>query len=123
MVRRRTLGNSGKSKIGCLLMLLLVAGSVYYGIDVGKVYVRYWRMKDKMQTEARLAPIIDNATIRRRLVRKAEELGLPKEANDFTIRRTTRPREIRITTSWTDTLDLPFYRYPVTFKPVTKAQL
>lgn len=104
---------SGKSRAGCLLTLLIMIVVGYYGFGIGEVYYKYWRLKDEMRAQARLAPGIDDDTIRRRLQRKVEELELPEEARRLRIRRTARPREITITTTYQDTLELPFYRYPV----------
>lgn len=104
-------------------MLLLVALAGYYGVEIGSSYVRYWRMKDAMQSEARFAPNISDEVIRRRLTSTAQELGLPDAARRFRIRRFARPREIVITTSWQDTLALLFTSKPITRRPEVRAQL
>jgi hypothetical protein len=121
--RRRVADMRGKARFGCLFTLLLVAVVGYYGVQFGASQVRYWRMKDAMQSEARFAPNISDEVIRRRLTRTAQDLGLPPEAQRFRIRRFARPREIVITTSWQDTLALPFYSRPITRRPEARAQL
>jgi hypothetical protein len=68
-----------------------------------------------MQTQARFAPSINDATIQRRLLLKIEELGLPDSARRLRIRRGSR--EIRITTSWQEPLELPFYTIVITLQP------
>ena len=113
----------GKSKLGCLISLLIVAVVVYYGINIGGVYLQYWRLVDDMRSQANYAPNIDDTTIRRRLLQTIDDLHLPPEARRITIRRTTRPREIVIRTEYQRTLDLPFYEYVVTFKPEARAPL
>lgn len=113
----------GRSRLGCLLMLLLGAVVGYSGVEIGTSYIRYWRMKDAMQSEARFAPNISDEVIRRRLTRKAQELGLPADAQRFRIRRFARPREIVITTSWQDTLALLVVSRPITRRPEARAQL
>jgi len=77
---RRLGGLAGKARIGCIVTLVLLAAVGYYGYNLGTVYVRYWRFKEAIKSEARLAPSIDDASIRRRLRAKVEELGLPEEA-------------------------------------------
>lgn len=119
LVRNR----SGRSRLGCLFMLMLLAVAGYYGFGVGESYLRYWRMKDAMQVEARLAPGIGDDVIRRRLMSTAQELGLPPEAQRFRIRRRVRPREIVISTSWQETIELPFYAWTRTYRPQVRAQL
>ena len=113
----------GGSKKGCLFTLLLLAVATYYGIGIGGHYFRYFRLLDEMRTQARLATNIDNAAIQRRLLGKLEQLDLPSEARRFTIRRTARPREIVIRTSYPVTFELPFYEYVHTFNPEARAPL
>jgi hypothetical protein len=116
-------GQAGKIRWGCVVSLLLVAAAVYYGIPIGKTYIQYYAMKDEMKAQANFAVNIDDDAIRRRLRAKADELELPSEARRITIRRRSRPREVVISTSWPDTLNLLFYRMPVTFKPEVRAGL
>jgi hypothetical protein len=122
--RARWIGERrGKTRIGCLLSLLVFAVVVYYGVGVGGVYLQYWRLLDDMHSQANYAPNIDDATILRRLRSTVEELKLPPEARNITIRRTTRPREIVIRTEYKRALRLPFYQLVVTFKPEVRASL
>jgi hypothetical protein len=111
------------TRLGCLFTLLLVATGLYYGVNIGGVYLRYYRLVDEMRTQARVAPSIDDGTIRRRLLRKVDQLNLPPEARTFTVQRTQRPREIRISTTYQDTLVLPFYKYAITLTPEARQPL
>lgn len=111
------------SRLGCLFTLLLLTAGLYYGLNIGSVYLDYWRLREEMKSQARLAPSIDDATIRRRLVRKIDEIRLPDEAKDISIRRSLRPREIVIRTSYRATLELPFYQYTVTLTPEVRAPI
>ena len=113
----------GKSNKGCLFTLLLLAVVIYYGIGASGHLFKYVRLLDEMRTQARLATNIDNATIQRRLLGKIEELNLPPEARRLTVRRTARPREIVIRTSYPVAFELPFYVYVHTFNPEAKAPL
>ena len=100
----------GATRTGCLFLVLLLVAVVYFGIPIGGMYVRYYRMENEMQTQARFAPSIDDGTIRRRLQQTIDQLALPLEAHRrLRIRRTGRPREIVISTSWEETIILPFY--------------
>jgi hypothetical protein len=113
----------GKSRVGCLFTLLLLVTVGYYGVNVGTVYLQYWRLMDEMNTNARLATNLDDRTILRRVRAKVDELGLPAEARKVTIRRTRRPREIRIKTSYEVILELPFVTYSVTLTPEARQPL
>lgn len=113
----------GTGRLGCLFTLLLLAVVAYYGFEVGSSHVRYLRMLDEMRVQARFAPNLENDVIMRRLRAKVDALNLPSEARRFTIRRRSRPREIIITTTWQDTLNLPFVIKIVTRTPEAKASL
>jgi len=41
--------------MGCLLSLLLFVAFLYYGVNIGEVYFRYYRLLDEIQSQARLA--------------------------------------------------------------------
>ena len=67
----------GASSSGCLLSLLLFVAALYYGVNIGEVYFRYYRLLDEMQTEAHLAAGLDDGTIRRRVQSAVDEIGIP----------------------------------------------
>lgn len=113
----------GASRLGCLFSALVFATVLYYAVGIGGVYVRYWQLADQMNELATLAPSLDDATIRRRLVLKADDLGLPAAAHRFVIRRDDRPPEIRISTSYAETIELPFTRYTVHLHHEARAAL
>ena len=118
MVTRR-----GASASGCLFSLLVCAALLYYGINIGEVWLRYFRFVDEMKTQARLAAAIDDATIRRRLQAAAQDIGLPDEALNIVVRRTAQPREIRIESAYSDSVDLPLFRRSFRFEPKAKQPL
>ena len=119
----RPLGHRGASRYGCLFTLLVFVAVLYYGVDLGAAYLRYWQMLDEMRSVARLAPNLDDATIQRRLHAKADALDLPPSAHRFVIRRTSQPRRIQVSTSWTETVTLPFTTYTLRLNPVARAPL
>lgn len=108
----------GASSAGCLLSLLLVVAVLYYGVNIGEVYFRYYRLLDEMQTETRLAAGLDDGTIRRRIQAAVEEIGLPEAAGaNLVIRRTAYPREIVIETSYGESVSLPFFNHTFSLHP------
>ena len=110
----------GESRLGCLVSLALFVGALYYGINIGEVYIRYYQLQEEMRSAARLAPSLTDDVIRRRLNDKVDDLGLPAEAHRFTIRRT---RAITIETAYEETLDLPFFNHTFRFRPRAEAPL
>jgi hypothetical protein len=113
----RTDRRRGGSTLGCLFSLLLFAAILYYGVNIGQVSWRYYQLRDEMRSNARLAPSLTDATIRRRLRTRAEHLHLPEEAQRFVIKRSGRPRTINITTEYSESVDLPFFDHTFNFTP------
>src|SRR5256885_14018254 len=94
----------GASSSGCLLSLLLFVAALYYGVNIGEVFFRYYRLLDEMQTQAQLAPSLDDGTIRRRIQAAAQDIGLPAEAQQIRLARRASPREIVIGTEYAETV-------------------
>jgi len=108
----------GASSSGCLLSLLIFVAVLYYGVNIGEVYFRYYRLLDEMQTETRIASGLDDGTIRRRIQAAVEEIGLPQEAGaNLVIRRTAYPREIVIETRYGESVSLPFFNHTFSLHP------
>lgn len=123
MVTRLARSRRGSSTTGCLLWLLLFVAALYYGVHIGELYYRSWQLAEEMKSQARLAPSLTDPVIMRRLVTKAEELGLPHEATEFRIQRTPRPPTIRIETRYRETVKLPFFTHTFAFTPHAEAPL
>jgi hypothetical protein len=65
----------GGSTLGCLFSLVLFAAALYYGVHIGEVYLRYYRLVDAMRFQAQIAPTIkDDAVIDRRLTAAADSI-------------------------------------------------
>jgi len=108
----------GASTTGCLVSLLILVAMLYYGVNIGEVYLRYYRLLDAMETQARVAAALDNGTIHRRIQDAIEEIGLPDAATDqLTITRTASPREITIETEYSESVHLPLFDHTFQFHP------
>jgi len=105
----------GASAVGCLLWLLFFVAALYYGVNIGEVYVRYYRLQDELDSQARLASAIDNGTIGRRIAAAVDDIGLPDSAGNVTIWRSTDPRQITIETAYSERVNLPFFDHTFTF--------
>ncbi len=110
----------GGSTLGCFVSLLLFVAALYYGVHIGEVYLRYYRLLDAMRFQAQIAPSIkDNAVIDRRLVGAADSiLG---QTLRFRIDR--GPRRITIQTEYSDRVELPFFKYTFQLSPRAEAPL
>jgi hypothetical protein len=100
----------GASTMGCLLSLLVLVAVLYYGVNIGEVYFRYYRLLDEMEGQARVASALDNGTIQRRIAAAIQEIGLPDDASsNLQITRSATPREITIETDYAETVNLPLF--------------
>ncbi len=103
-------------RTGCLVWVLVLVTVGYFGIEVGTIYARKWRMEDEVRTQAAFATNLTDDAIRRRLLNRVDQLDLPPEARQISIRRTVRPNEIRIVMSYPEVLQLPFYPRIIRFR-------
>ncbi len=113
----------GTSSRGCLFSLLVVVVALYYGINIGEVWYRFYQMQEEMTSQARMAPGLSDGVIRRRLQVKAEALGLPPEAQEIRITRSRQARQIIIESTYDESVDLPFFNHTFNLKPRAEAPL
>lgn len=118
MVKSRGLGESGKVKLGCMVMLLLGVAAVYYGIDYLEVRLRAYQMQDEVTEQATFASVIDDNTIRRRLVETATKLDIPIGPRQWEIRRVLLGdgRRVIIRGEYTDSMVLKPFKKTIYFK-------
>jgi hypothetical protein len=108
----------GASTTGCLVSLLVLVAVLYYGVNIGEVYFRYYRLLDEMGTQARVAAALDNGTIQRRIAAAIQEIGVPDDAAaNLQITRTASPREITIESEYTESVHLPLFDHTFKFHP------
>lgn len=115
--------NRGTSSRGCLFSLLILVVVLYYGINIGEVWYKFYQMQDEMRSQARLAPGISDGVIRRRLRTKADDLGLPPEAREIRIQRAGDSRRIVIEAEYSESVDLPFFNHTFILTPRAEAPL
>ncbi len=109
MVKPRPRGRdseSGKIKLGGLITLLIVVALVYYGIDYIQVRLKAYQMQDEVTEQATFGSVVDDNTIRRRLVERATQLDIPLGPRQWGIQRVQTPqgRRITITGVYTDSV-------------------
>jgi hypothetical protein len=100
----------GKGRIGCLVVVLLLALVVYAVKDFGAVYWRYYQIQDTVKSQASFAPGLTDQAIRDRLVAECDTLGIPLGPKQWQIKRTKG--EITISATYADSVivDLPGWR-------------
>lgn len=108
----------GASKLGCLVSLALFIAALYYGVQVGTIYWRYYSLMDDMRAAARFASTRSDLAIRQELIASMDSLGIPAEAKrQLTVRRWTTPFRIAIWTQYRELLELPLRPQYLQFRP------
>lgn len=106
----------GAGRLGCLVSLLLVVAIAYFGFNIGEVYLRFYRLRDAMEQEARFAHNRNDNDIRLRLAAVADSIGLPDEAGRMVIRRDAS--QITISTDYSEHVELPLFVREFKFRPL-----
>jgi hypothetical protein len=97
----------GASTLGCLIPLLILAIAIYFAIDFGTAYFRFYQFKDAMGQEARFSYEHTDAQITSRLSALADSLGLPPGAELITIVREPSSSNISISSDYDEVIKLP----------------
>ena len=105
----------GLSSLGCLVMLLLFAAAMYFGVGIFEHYFRFFKYQDAMRQEVRFAAHNTDAQIARRLREQADSLGLPEAAGVVSLQRDGR--HIEIESEYYVHLELPLFVREVRFNP------
>ena len=118
MVKFSRLDERGKIKLGCMVMLVLGIAAIYYGIDYLQVRLRAYQMQDEVTEQATFGSVVDDNTIRRRLVETATRLDIPIGPRQWEIRRVQMPdgRRIIIKGEYTDSLVLKPFKKTLYFR-------
>jgi hypothetical protein len=115
----RARSRRGGTTLGCVVSLVLFLAAAYYGVHIGQVYLRFYRLQDAMRFQAQMAPTIDNGVITRRLSAAADSI-LGRRPG-FKIDRTGR--RITIQTEYSDSVELPLFKHTFHFRPRAEAPL
>ena len=121
MVTQHRSDEAGKLRLGCLLVVVILAAALYFGVQFFQVRFRYYRMQDYVKEQATFAPVLDDNTIRTRLAALADTLGIPLNTpRSWDVRRMRDPsgRIIIIRGHYEDSvvIDLPGIRKVFYFK-------
>jgi hypothetical protein len=111
----------GRSSLGCLFVLLLIAATLYFGVNIGEAYWRFYEYQDSMRQEVRFAKQIPDDRIKLHLAALADSLGLPEEATDVSISRTDDSISVRA--EYSEQVEFPLFVRPIRFKPHAEGPL
>jgi hypothetical protein len=112
----------GASRLGCLIVLLILAAVAYVAVDLGEAYFRFYQFKDAMGQEARFATTKTDDQITNRLAALADTLQLPPGAELILIQRS--PTTITISSDYDEVIKLPMKKEQVLhFHPSAASRL
>jgi hypothetical protein len=95
--------------------MLVVAVVVYFGVNIGEVYLRYYKYQDAMRQEVRFASQNADSVIMRHLREHADSLGLPEAAAHVTLQRDKSG--IQMESEYYEHIELPLMVREVRFNP------
>jgi hypothetical protein len=99
--------------------MLLVGAAGYVGINVGRIYFRFYAYQDQMKQAARFAGELSDSAIQSRLAFSADSLGLPAAAHRISVARSGRT--IAISADYIEVVDLRFWSRQLRFRPAVIA--
>jgi hypothetical protein len=102
-------------------MLLVLTAIGYFGVNVGEVYSRYYRMKDAMAQEVRFARTRTDADIKRHLQAFADSVGLPAEGGRVGVKRGAH--SISVWSEYDERVELPLFVRDFHFAPSAEGPL
>jgi hypothetical protein len=108
----------GKSAYGCLIFILLIGATLYFGFNIGNVYWRAYQFQDAMTQESRFAARNPNEVIIAHLRAQADSLCLPEGAKKIQIRR--KPNQFWIWSEYIESVELPWKLQEIDFNPHTE---
>ena len=111
----------GRSALGCLFSLLIIVAVVYFGVNAGESYWRFYQFQDDMRQEVNFAKQRTNEQIIARLRASADSLGLPDDAKIISIRRSENG--ISVESSYDDRVEMPMYVKEIHYRAHAEGRL
>jgi uncharacterized protein YxjI len=101
------MNQKGEGRLGCVVGLLLLAGALFFAYKMIPVKIQASEMRDAVQDASRSASGKSQATIRKELFARSQELEVPIEEGDIIITR--RADFIRIEVEYDVDVEFPGY--------------
>ena len=109
-------GRSGKVKLTSLILLIVLVAAGYYGFAIGGVYWRHYRLDDTVARDLSFAGQLADQSIHQHILDHIAEMNVPIKPSDVHFLRTSSPRGLRVSISYTETVNLLFTerQFPMT---------
>lgn len=105
----RRLGPKGEGRLGCILWLAVAGMVAMIAIKAVPVKLTDVEFGDYLEEQAQFSGRSSGDTIRKRVLKKAKELGIPLQAKALKVEKSNS--RVKIACSYTVTLDFGFYEY------------
>jgi hypothetical protein len=119
MTRLSTTCEHGGSKLSLLLTLVVVGALGFTAIKIVPVYVENYQFQDSIEAESRFAltgyPKRSADDVRADIFKKAQEIGIPVNAEDIRVNMTNGSVEIGL--DYSVPIDLKVYQFTLQFHP------
>jgi hypothetical protein len=96
-------------------VLLLIAAALYFGVNIGEAYWRFYEYQDAMRQEVRFAKQIPDDRIKLHLSALADSLGLPEEATEISVDRSQD--SISVKAEYSEQVEFPLFVRQIRFRP------
>lgn len=100
---------NGQGKIGCILWLLVLAAVIGIAAKLIPIKIASAELADFMEEQAMFAGRSDIATIKKRILDRAQELDLPLDKKNLSVEK--RGGRVRMRATYTVPVELPGYTY------------
>jgi hypothetical protein len=106
----------GQGKIGCILWLLVLLAVVGVTAKLIPIKIRSAELYDFMEEQALFAGRTKPAELKKRILRRAEELELPLTKKNLSVER--RAGRVRMRATYTVPVELPGYTFEWDFEHI-----
>jgi hypothetical protein len=109
-------GQRGEGQIGCIVGLIILVAASYIAFKMIPVKVRAADLRQEITDVARSAGMYSEPEIRKRIMGKAEELGLPLQPGDLKVLR--KSDRVLIEATYVVPVEFPGYTYQWKFRHI-----
>ena len=110
----------GEGRVGFLVALVAAGVIIFLGVKIIPVRITAYEFRDTLREEARYGAVRDDeAKVIKRILDKADELEIPLERKNLTVKRT--PGEIVVRATYEQPIDLKVTTYVYRFDAKERA--
>jgi len=113
--------SKGHGRLGCILWLIALIVFLAIIWKAVPARIRAAEFESYIEEQARYAARSSGETIKKRILRRAEETNIPLDKENLTVRKSSK--HVRITCEYTIPLEFPGYTYYWKFEHIIDRQV